>query len=162
MWISRVRWLAVLLLLGTGAQLTAAPPQPPAEQGGGQAPADAPLAKVEELVLEGRHREAQASAREAQHLYRRRGDWHGEAIGLLLLGLAEAGAGNLTAAAADLERSAETLASLGDGFGSWAALLARGRLARRQSPPQGLQPGLLRACPGRAHGSPGGAGGAAS
>lgn len=123
-------------LLAASVQATAALPRPSAKQSGGPATADAPLARVEALIREGRHAQARDSAREAQLLYRRRGDRHGEAIGLLLLGLAEAGAGNLTAAGADLERSAEALASLGDGFGSWAALWAQGGVVRRQGRPE--------------------------
>ena len=125
--------VSLVVLLVTGWSV-AAPSSVPAVASA-QAPAGDPLAGVEELILSGGYREAQARARQAQREARLRRDGRREALSLLLLAATELGTGD-PAAASNFERSAALFAAQGDRFSAWMALWPLGLIERIQRQPE--------------------------
>lgn len=94
------------------------------------------LAPAQELLNEGRYKEAAVRAKEAQRAYASTGDKRKEGTCWFILGMAELMSNELTASAADLQKGASMLEDSGDHFSSWMALWALGTLERSQKRPE--------------------------
>lgn len=81
------------------------------------------LAGLSELILSGRAAEARTRLRAAAEEYRKEADVRGEALAFLLLGFADVEAGDVPSARASLQSAAAKLASAGDFYTAWMALL---------------------------------------
>jgi tetratricopeptide (TPR) repeat protein len=92
-------------------------------------PAD-PLEKIGPLLTSGRAAEARPLLRQAVERYRAEKQLNREALALLLLGMADAGADDMAAARGDLQESATKLQQAGDPLGAWMALSSLAHVER--------------------------------
>lgn len=85
--------------------------------------ADNRLADLSKLVLNGRPAEAQARLRDLAEEYRKQLEPHNEGLSLMILAIADVALGDIPAGRANLRTASARLASGGDYFTAWIALL---------------------------------------
>jgi tetratricopeptide (TPR) repeat protein len=81
------------------------------------------LAELSKLVLHGRPAEARMRLAAAAEEYRRQSDAHNEGLSLMLLGFTDIQLGDIDTGRANLQAASAKLASEGDFFTAWMALL---------------------------------------